>query len=1072
MNRIYDMRHSTGGTRNATGDMRHAEGNLRVSLRLCVSALKSVLPQAAFCALCVGSAAAMAAGPDIAALIAATPDCGVAELPPGEVFLEKDVEIDGRTNLVVRGSAEGTTVVLHYSPWEHPVWELSPRFFIRNCSGITVENLRVTTDNPVNASGRIAAKDEAAGVYEAEIDPQFPITGWEHIFASDSFDDDGTPDYALATYDYWNIRTETLPDGNGGERKKTVGLAYEVVGPQRIRVKASAGALSRLRVGQRVVYRYTVYGHSVFQIVASRDTALRDIEIERCPSFGADVLPPSENVAFERFNMRPPEGGRALYCANADGIHVLGLAGSFTMRDCHFLGLGDDALNIHAKSGEIASFDPESGALKVICRNTRRKEVALPDRWMAAGDTLAVYDPATFLEKGRLAVERFDGGGSAIVRLAEGAAAAGDYVANTRDMPTVEIEGCSVERTRARGFLLQTRHIRVRDCAFRCLSLPGMILSPDLAGWFEAGPVEDVEISGCTFEKCGMNGAPANLGAITVKTSHDDGVKNCPPGVHRDIRIVGNVFRGCGAGGVFVASASGVEVSGNVFENNWRNPPKDAGQNRRDVRLLNCDGIRGEAPGNVRLADPFADGAVLQRGMRVPVWGTALPGERVTVSFAGQVAETAAGADGRWRVDLEAMDACREGRSLSAAGSAGGEAAEARDVLVGEVWICSGQSNAEMPLVHAESARFHDAKGVMRANMTHKPLVRLCYQAAYWCNGEPRTNCLKKVEWKPCTAETLLSAQSFSAVGTYFALELFSALDVPVGVVGAWWGGTPIEAWTPESGLRSVPETAALADEPVHGTWGWPKEGFGKWKRAQDQPRVLWNCMLAPWTPYAVRGVVWYQGENNVADGAAYAPKMHAFYNGWAREFGNPDLRLRFVQVAPWGDERVPALQMAQARFAAEEPNAAMVAIGDAGNPRDIHPGDKETVGQRLAYLALARDYGFPFDADPPSPRSWRVEGDAFVVEFAHAGRLCIYNPDKSLDAGLEICGADGEWKPAKIRNLDGAGGRIDGPRLVVAADGVAAPRRLRYLHSSPWFGAIRNEAGLPAGPFEVETPR
>ena len=524
----------------------------------------------------------------IQATIDATPNGGVVELPPGEVYLEKDVELNWRTNVVVRGSKEGTKVVLHYSPWEHPVWKHSPRFFVRNCSGLVIENLRVTTDNPVNASGRIASVDAEGGTYEAEIDPQFPITGWEHIFASDSFDDEGTPDYVLATYDNWNIRTETLPDGRGGERKKTIGLAYEVVGPQRIRVKAAASALARLRIGQRVLYRYTIYGHEAFNVRASRDITLRNIEIERCPSMGASVSPPSANVAFERFNIRVPDGDHALYAANADGIHVLGLAGSFTMRDCHFLGLGDDALNIHAKAGEIAAFDPASGALKVICRNTTGKEVPLPGRWADAGDTLAVYDPGTFLEKGRLGVVSYEGG-DAVVRLLEGAAAAGDFLSNQRDMPSVEIEGCSFERTRARGVLLQTRRIRVRDCVFRCLSLPGLLLAPDMAGWFEVGPVEDVEIAGCTFEKCGMNGAPANLGAITVKTSHGDGVKDCPPGVHRDIRICGNTFRGCGAAGVFIASARGVEVRDNTFEDNWRNPPKDADPDHRDVRLYNCD---------------------------------------------------------------------------------------------------------------------------------------------------------------------------------------------------------------------------------------------------------------------------------------------------------------------------------------------------------------------------------------------------------------------------------------------------------------------------------------------------
>ncbi len=471
----------------------------------------------------------------------------------------------------------------------------------------------------------------------------------------------------------------------------------------------------------------------------------------------------------------------------------------------------------------------------------------------------------------------------------------------------------------------------------------------------------------------------------------------------------------------------------------------------------------------VTLAGPFSDGAVLQRGMRVPVWGTAEPGERVRVSFAGQTAEAVAEADGRWRVDLAPMDACREGRVLSAVSASGGDSVEARDVLVGEVWFCSGQSNMELPLVGG-SPRFRDAKGAMRAQMTRKPLVRFCSQSTYKASAEPRRACPKQPVWLPFTPENL-SKPSFSALGVSFALELFSALDIPIGVVGAWWGGTPIEAWTPASGLASVPEMAALADKPVlsSGAFNETPEAERAYPNAQAQPRVLWNEMVAPWTPYAMRGFIWYQGENNVASGAAYARKMHALFNGWTTEFENPELRIRFVQLAPWGNALVPALQMAQAQFAAEESRAAMAVVNDVGNLHDIHPNDKETIGQRLALLALEHDYGFAVESDSPTPRAWRVEGDTFVVEFDHAQSLYLYNPDKSLEAGLEICGADGQWKHGKIRNLNGTGGNIQDARLVVAAEGVAEPKKLRYLHSRPWFGCIYNEVNLPMGAFLLE---
>ena len=238
---------------------------------------------------------------------------------------------------------------------------------MKNGSGVSFENFRVTTDHPVNASGRVVSKNPEDGTYEAEIDPQFPVTGREHVYGSDTFDEEGMPDYAIETYDDRNVRTQLLPDGKGGVLPRIIGLDYEVVGPQRIRVRApDAAALGRLRVGHRILYRHTIYGHSVFVVDASRDTVFRDVEIERCPSFGATILPLSENVLFERFRIQSPEDDRALYAANADGIHVVGLAGRLVLRDCHFRGLGDDALNVHAKAAEIESFDPATGAMEFL----------------------------------------------------------------------------------------------------------------------------------------------------------------------------------------------------------------------------------------------------------------------------------------------------------------------------------------------------------------------------------------------------------------------------------------------------------------------------------------------------------------------------------------------------------------------------------------------------------------------------------------------------------------------------------------------------------------------------------
>ena len=477
------------------------------------------------------------------------------------------------------------------------------------------------------------------------------------------------------------------------------------------------------------------------------------------------------------------------------------------------------------------------------------------------------------------------------------------------------------------------------------------------------------------------------------------------------------------------------------------------------------------ATAKVELAGPFSDGAVLQCGMKVPVWGTSEPGENVTVSFAGQSVSAVADEKGSWRIDLAPLQVCAEGRTLTAIGDKSETSTVAEDVLVGEVWFCSGQSNIGVPIVGG-NPRFRDGKGFMRAQMTTKPRVRFCNQCDWQTSPEPKRTCPRKPEWKTFTPENLCKDSSFSAIGVYFALELHNALDVPIGIVGAYWGGTRIEPWTPKSGLESVPETRRYAEEKVLSAKEY--EALEPKKRAyrqlQDQPRVLWNEMVAPWTPYAMRGFIWYQGCANSGEGLRYSTKMHALYNGWAKEFENPDLRIRFVQLAPWWSTGIAAIQMGQAKFAAEEPNAKMAVINDRGNVNDIHPNDKETVGQRLALLALKHDYGFDsLKADSPTVKTARVEGGNIVVELEHAQSLYIYNPDKSLRAGLEVCGEDGEWKPGEIRNLAGTQGDIAGARLVVGADDVPAPRKLRYLHSRPWFGCIYNEANLPMGAFEVE---
>lgn len=465
------------------------------------------------------------------------------------------------------------------------------------------------------------------------------------------------------------------------------------------------------------------------------------------------------------------------------------------------------------------------------------------------------------------------------------------------------------------------------------------------------------------------------------------------------------------------------------------------------------------------LGAPFASGAVLQRQMPIPVWGTAEAGHRVIVTLGEQKAHADVGADGRWLVRLQPEEACCEGRTLAVAEVETGflfdrECAriELKDVLVGEVWFVSGQSNCEVPLC-GDNPHFSDRNGTAVAQKTRLPLVRFCYQSSYKTSSEPKVSASLPVVWKTFEPENLMTPPSFSAVGCYFALELYNALRIPVGLVGAYWGGTRIEPWVPSAGVSTHPELP--------------------WQNASE----MFNEMVNPWCPYALRGFVWYQGCSNVGEADTYAARMHALYDGWARAFENPRLKLYFVQIAQWGGQGVAcALQVAQAKFAQEEPNAAMAVISDLGNLTDIHPNEKGGVGLRLALHALKRDYGFAdIEDESPVVKDWTVEGNAVVVRFEHAKRLYLYNRDFAVTTPFELAGADGVFKPAKIENLlptdwewNGQKGRdyrgqIEGDFLRLRAEGVSAPKKLRYLFSHPWLSTVYNEANLPLGTFAVD---
>lgn len=480
----------------------------------------------------------------------------------------------------------------------------------------------------------------------------------------------------------------------------------------------------------------------------------------------------------------------------------------------------------------------------------------------------------------------------------------------------------------------------------------------------------------------------------------------------------------------------------------------------------------------LRLGSPFCDNMVLQRDREVPVWGRAEPGSKVTVEFAGQSVSAVTASDGRWRLSLKPLAASKEPRRLTVTATSQPPnpstsqplnlptsqplnlSTSLTNVVVGEVWIAAGQSNMELPL-WSEMPRYRDEHGAMMAQATHLPNVRFGAQPIPWkCSDAPREFTRNEFRWMCAEPENLRPVRNWSAIAFWFARELYLALDVPVGVIGLYQGGTRIGLWTAPSALD---DCGVGPDDPLRAEAAKLKDFGG-----------LFNEYVTPVAPYAARGLLWYQGCAN--GGFNYANKMRLMYRSWAKAFAIDRMPMYYVQI-PGGDLEKA---MEQSQFLADRPECGMVVVNDVANAWDVHPARKEIVAKRLVLHALRNQYGFKdVTAASPKPLSATVEGDGAVrVKFANAKSLYLYNDDFSMANDFQIAGADGKFLPATILNVSCQtnakgvvsagllGAQTKTPELVLGADGVKEPRRVRYLANRPWKGNVFSEVNLPLEPF------
>jgi sialate O-acetylesterase len=283
---------------------------------------------------------------------------------------------------------------------------------------------------------------------------------------------------------------------------------------------------------------------------------------------------------------------------------------------------------------------------------------------------------------------------------------------------------------------------------------------------------------------------------------------------------------------------------------------------------------------DVKLPNVIGSGMVLQRDMAVPVWGWAEAGEEVTVSFAGQTKKTKAGDNGKWIVKLDSLEANAKGSTLTISGK---NKINLDNILVGEVWICSGQSNMEWAIRQSMNPK-------EEAAAANYPQIRLFNVPGHTVSPLPKDE--GAGQWQVCDPN---SANNFSAVGYFFGRRLHKDLKVPVGLIGSNWGGTRIEPWTTLAGFESVPELSKIADQ-VKNYKQDTRVGGG-------QPSAIYNSMVHPLTPFAMRGGIWYQGESNGSEGITYYQKKHALVNGWRKAFQNKDLAFYWVQLANFQKE-------------------------------------------------------------------------------------------------------------------------------------------------------------------------
>lgn len=485
------------------------------------------------------------------------------------------------------------------------------------------------------------------------------------------------------------------------------------------------------------------------------------------------------------------------------------------------------------------------------------------------------------------------------------------------------------------------------------------------------------------------------------------------------------------------------------------------------------------AQANVRLPALFTDNMVLQRDVAAPIWGWADDGEQITIEINGKKVQATA-KDGKFKANLPKLKASATPTTLKVSGK---NDITINNVLIGEVWVASGQSNMEWPLKASHQPEA-DIKGAANPN------IRLF--------TVPKNKQLKPVDdikssWQECTPETI---PNFSAVAYYFGRDLQKALNVPIGLIHTSWGGSPAEVWMSEEVLHAHPEYRRdvldkfTRDEAAFKTAlaTWEKEQTAATKDGKEfkkqrpggpgwRPTELYNGMIAPLIPYAIKGAIWYQGESNAGRHKQYRTLFPDMIRNWRKDWGQGDFTFLAVQLAPWDKSRKrsldeitkepvdsdwPALREAQVYTGKVVPKYGLAVITDVGDKDDIHPSKKQPVGARLALLAQKIAYGKKLVAEGPTFKSMKVKDNQAILSFDNTGGGI--EPKNADLTGFAIAGDDGKFVWAKAR--------VEGNKVVVTSPSVSKPTAVRYGWADFPVVNLSNKEGLPASPFRTDAPK